>query len=149
MRETWSAAGLIESLWQRLPRSDGKPGKGRRDDLAAATGIAGSDLSAFNTGGRRINIKNAQKIADACGVTLTELGYQRQRTVNERLDALEERLSRLAEAVANAFVERETASDSRREQDVLLAVADEIVSGTQPIETPTDASQRHTGDQKR
>jgi transcriptional regulator with XRE-family HTH domain len=62
----WYATGLLERLWSR-------PGW-NRDKLAEATGIRGNTLSAYNTGGRRLGIVNARRIAGALGVTLLDLG---------------------------------------------------------------------------
>ena len=62
---TWDATGLLAPIWQELDREDGKPGPGRRDDLAAITGIAGPTLSQYNAGTRRLGLGHAKEILKA------------------------------------------------------------------------------------
>lgn len=62
----WSAKGLLKPLWDELP--------GKRDELAAVTGIRGTTLSAYNSGARPLGLANARRISAALDVTLLELG---------------------------------------------------------------------------
>lgn len=61
----WSVEGRLAELWAAV---------GGRDRLAELTGIRGPELSRYNSGKQRLGIKNAQRIADALGVSLKDLG---------------------------------------------------------------------------
>jgi len=63
---SWNAKGRLLPFWSELP--------GKRDGLAARTGIRGPELSAYNSGKRNLGIVNARRIAAALGVTLEDLG---------------------------------------------------------------------------
>ncbi len=63
---SWNAKGWLSPLWQNLP--------GKRDGLAALTGIRGPELSAYNSGKRNLGTANARRIATALGVSVLELG---------------------------------------------------------------------------
>lgn len=81
--------GLLGDLWQKV---------GGRDQLAAITGIRGSELSRYNSGKQRLGIRNAQRIADALDVTLAELGRPENGTAG-RQEELEELRAVLAETL--------------------------------------------------
>lgn len=96
MEKGWSARGLLQPLWARV---------GGRDALAELTGITGQTLSAYNTGKRPLGHANARRIAEALEVSVLELGAPAEeadesgRTILGRLEALEERDVRAAEAI--------------------------------------------------
>jgi hypothetical protein len=68
MAQSWIAKGLVKEAWSRLGVTNG------RDSLAQLTGIPGTNLSAMNTGKKRMTVEQGQKIAKATGATLLELG---------------------------------------------------------------------------
>jgi transcriptional regulator with XRE-family HTH domain len=65
MNRGWNAKGLLAAHWDKV---------GKRDGLAAATGITGETLSGYNSGSRPLGKKNATKIAAVLGVSLLDLG---------------------------------------------------------------------------
>jgi hypothetical protein len=97
---SWYATGRLEALWDRV---------GGRDGLERVTGIGGTTLSGYNTGGRKLGRRNGEKIADALGVSVVELGApedladQPGLSVFARLEALENTVGRQHRANAKAL----------------------------------------------
>lgn len=131
MERGWDAAGRLEPLWARLP--------GRRDELARLTGIKPTTLSAYNSGGRRIGMRNAQRIAEALDVSLYDLGapYLPEGSAGLRLDDWL-RLADLARRHPEAI------EPHRRAEAVALLrqMADDL---EQPLPTVSAASSRRSG----
>lgn len=69
MEQGWDATGLLSALWDAV---------GKRDGLAAITGIRPSTLSAYNSGSRKLGLANGHRIAAALGVTIYEIGAPRE-----------------------------------------------------------------------
>jgi transcriptional regulator with XRE-family HTH domain len=95
----WNAKGLLRPHWERLP--------GKRDELARLTGIGPQTLSGYNSGQRRLGIGNAQRIAEALGITVLDLGApttaqvaERSAVVLDRLETLEARQAALLREIA-------------------------------------------------
>lgn len=65
MGNGWDATGLLKAHWGRV---------GGRDKLAAATGINPALLSSYNTGKQPLGQRNAERIAEALGITVQDLG---------------------------------------------------------------------------
>lgn len=61
----WDATGLLRPIWHQY---------GGRDKLAAAVGTQGTVLSEVNSGGRRLGLDLAGRLASAAGVRLVDLG---------------------------------------------------------------------------
>jgi len=71
MKEGWDASGRLEAIWNEFP--------GRRDEMAARTGIGKSTLSAYNSGARQLGMRNAMRIAQALEISIYDLGAPRLR----------------------------------------------------------------------
>lgn len=102
MERGWDASGLLAPLWNTR-----FAGPGKRDQLAAATGISAQTLSAYNSGNRPLGITNARRIAAALRVSLAELGApegedesRRSLTLRARIEGLEASLAELARVQA-------------------------------------------------
>jgi transcriptional regulator with XRE-family HTH domain len=63
----WKAAGRIEPLWKQLDPPT-------RERLADLTGIRAETLSGYNTGRLSLGMDNAVRIANACNVSVYDLG---------------------------------------------------------------------------
>ncbi len=86
----------MEPLWKRLPRQDGKTGEGRRDDMAALTGINATDLSAMNQGNRPFNLERAARIRALFPGETVYLGDpDERRSLEDRVALIEQRLHEL------------------------------------------------------
>lgn len=92
MNKGWHATGLLRPLWNAY----GEGGDiAKRDKLAAATGTTGSNLSAINSGKRRLGYKLGGRLADELGVTIFDLGAprevdeQRGASLHDRIEVLE------------------------------------------------------------
>lgn len=83
-------------MWRQLP--------GKRDELAALTGISGSELSSYNSGKRRLGMKNANRIVDALAskgiaISVLELGASVGLAEDQGMTLLRDRLEAIADAL--------------------------------------------------
>ena len=84
----------------------------RQEDLAEATGISRSTINGYCTGRLGLGGLNAQKVADAFGITLAELGQPEPAGWRQRLEADVQALSQALEQAleANRLLEERVAT---------------------------------------
>lgn len=93
---SWKATGLVKPIWHRLE------GKGKREQLAALSGITPTDLSALNTGHKSMTPQLALRIAQAVpGITPLDLRPPQEEEVSLDPGVLD-RLRELEDAVNEA-----------------------------------------------
>lgn len=137
-RRTWNAAGRLRDVWEKMPRTDGKEGRGRAEDLAVATrrvdpagkGIPREMLSAYNSGGRPLGPHHAGLISKTAGVTLADLG----KPPSEETDA--ERLDRLERQVADLRARVVSATEILEALEILKPLTDAPASEQTPLPQP-------------
>jgi transcriptional regulator with XRE-family HTH domain len=104
MEKGWDATGCLARYWKRV---------GGRDGLADVTGIQPSTISGYNTGRLRLGITNGERIAQALGVTIFELGAPTAEEAAAGAVTLLERVEALEAELADARLEID---DLRRQQ---------------------------------
>lgn len=101
---SWTATGRLIEHWGKV---------GGRDGLARATGIEPTTLSSYNTGKRKLGLRNAERIAAALDVTVFDLGAPTVEDIAEQSVAVLDRLAAVEAELSRALRELD---DLRRQQ---------------------------------
>lgn len=102
---SWNATGRLIEHWGKV---------GGRDGLARVTGIEPTTLSSYNTGKRRLGMRNAERIAEALNITVFDLGAPTVEEIAEQSVAVLDRLAVVEEELGRALRELD---DLRRRRD--------------------------------